>query len=197
MASLEVILQHNAFSFNGSHFLQVHRVAMGTCCAPYYANLYLGEWEHQLSADDAWSLYMNHVTEWYCYIDDVLLLWDGLDDLLHEFMTRINTNDFNLKFTMSHSASEITFLDVSVHKQPNGSLSSELYRKITAGNSLLHASSFHPKTLLASITNSQYIRARRNCSVEVIFQKAADVSRSRLLESGYSKSSQEGISKNT
>ena len=39
---LSFILKHNFFSFHGSYYLQVQGVAMGTCCAPAYANLYLG-----------------------------------------------------------------------------------------------------------------------------------------------------------
>lgn len=39
---LSHILTKNVFSFDGSHFLQVQGVAMSTCCAPSYANLYLG-----------------------------------------------------------------------------------------------------------------------------------------------------------
>lgn len=104
-------------------------------------------------------------------------------------MTHINTNDFNLKFTMSHSTSEITFLDVSIQKQINGRLCSEFYCKPTASNSLLHASSYHPKPLMASIPYSQYLRARRNCSNDIRFQKEADVLRTRLLKRGCSKSS--------
>lgn len=45
LSALEFILQHNDFTLNGSHFLQVQGVAMGTLCAPLYGNLYLGEWE--------------------------------------------------------------------------------------------------------------------------------------------------------
>lgn len=129
---------------------------------------------------------MSHVLAWYRYIDDVFLIWDGPDDLLHKFIDFININEFNLSFTMSHSTTEITFLDVLVKKQPDGSLSSQLFRKPTAGNSLLHATSFHPKPLLASITYSQYLRVRWNCSDDITFKKEADMLRKRLLERGYS-----------
>ncbi|XP_073485042.1 uncharacterized protein [Aquarana catesbeiana] len=90
---------------------------------------------------------------------------------------------------MVYSETEITFLDVSVKKQPDGSLSSQLYRKPTAGNSLLHAASFHPKPLLSSIPYTQYLRTRRNCSDDSTFKDEADKLRTRLLERGYSRSS--------
>lgn len=88
------------------------------------------------------------------------------------------------RITESHNASEITFLDVSTQKQTNGSLSTELFRKPMAENSLLHASSFHPKLLLASIPYSQHLRARRNGSGDIRFKKGADILRDRLLERG-------------
>lgn len=42
------ILSNNIFLFGGSHYLQVQGLAMGTKCAPTYANLYLGGWEREL-----------------------------------------------------------------------------------------------------------------------------------------------------
>ncbi|XP_073460898.1 uncharacterized protein [Aquarana catesbeiana] len=186
LASLEFILNHNFFCFDGSHYLQVQGVAMGTCCAPSYANLYLGEWEHSLLVQESLSVYMRHVITWRRYIDDIFMIWDGPTELLHEFLNCINKNDFNLKFTMTHSPKEITFLDVLVQRSPDGNLSSELYRKPTAGNSLLHASSFHPKPLLTSIPYSQYLRARRNCSDDTRFKMEANALKKRLLERGYS-----------
>lgn len=41
---LHFILTKNYFTFNGQLYLQTQRVAMGTSCAPAYANLYLGGW---------------------------------------------------------------------------------------------------------------------------------------------------------
>lgn len=39
---LRFILSCNCFTFKESYYLQVQGVTMGTCCAPVYANLYLG-----------------------------------------------------------------------------------------------------------------------------------------------------------
>lgn len=40
---------------------------------------------------------------------------------------------------------ELIFLDISILKEPNGRLANKLFRKVTTGNSLLHADSFHPE----------------------------------------------------
>ncbi|PIO35638.1 hypothetical protein AB205_0077340 [Aquarana catesbeiana] len=42
---------------------------------------------------------------------------------------------------------QIPFLELSIIKQPDGTLGNDLYRKPTAGNTLLHATSAHPKPL--------------------------------------------------
>lgn len=51
------------------------------------------------------------------------------------------------------------FLDLSISKHHDGHLFSDLYRKLIAGNTILEASSFHPKPLLASIPYGQYVCA--------------------------------------
>lgn len=88
---------------------------------------------------------------------------------------------------MTFHEHEITFLDVTIHKQQDGSLTSSLYRKSTSGNSILHATSFHPQPLIRSIPYSQYLRVRRNCTDDIIFKREADMLRERLLTRGYSK----------
>lgn len=64
--------------------------------------------------------------------------------------------------------------------------STGLYRKPTAGNTILHASSSHPQSLIMSITYSQYLRLRRNCSADEEFWLESNSLRNRLLERGYS-----------
>lgn len=44
------ILKHNWIMFKGFYSLQVQGVAMGTCCALAYANLYLEGWEQEIFA---------------------------------------------------------------------------------------------------------------------------------------------------
>lgn len=82
--------------------------------------------------------------------------------------------------------SSITFLDVIIHKDEKGSLSSSLYRKPTAGNSILHASSFYPQALILSIPYSQYLRIRRNCSDTEVLKREADLLKVRLMAQSYS-----------
>lgn len=143
---------------------------MGTCCAPSYANLYLEEWEKMFLADESLSMYTDHILGWYRYIDNVFIIWDGSLDLHQQCLDRVNKNEFYLGFTMSYDKECITFLDVEVYRGEGGTLCSKLYRKPTAGNTILHASIFYPKALIDSIPYNQYLSIRRNCSDNNIYK---------------------------
>lgn len=186
---LDFILRHNVFLFRGSHYLQVQGVAMGTCCAPSYANLYLGEWEKGFLTNDELTMYTEHVILWQRYIDDIFLIWNGPEEALKSCLKAMNHNTMNLFFTMSYDHQQINFLDVTIYKDKNGQVASKLYRKETAGNTLLHADSFHPEPLKKSIPFSQFLRLKRNCTTMETFQCEADKLSKRLLIRGYTKSS--------
>lgn len=106
--------------------------------------------------------------------------------MLQQCLSRMNRNDLNLSFTLSCDVDCITFLDVEIYKGEGGSLCSKLYRKPTAGNTILYASSFHPHALIDSIPYSQYLRIKRNCSDDSIYEKEAAKLSDRLLARGYS-----------
>ena len=183
---LGYILKHNVFVFGSSHYLQVQGVAMGTKCVPSYANLYLGGWERSLFSRDDLAPFLDKVVSWYRYIDDVLLFWTGTESELRDFVTAISDNEFNLRFTMDHSSTEIHFLDLTVSIDEQGMIFSSLYRKPTAGNTILHAGSAHPESLVNSIPYSQYLRIRRNCSRDEDFRIHSTNLYHRLKQRGYS-----------
>ncbi|XP_077344465.1 uncharacterized protein LOC143988608 [Lithobates pipiens] len=183
---LEYILKHNVFVFDSTHYLQVQGVAMGTKCAPSYANLYLGGWEKETFSREDLSPFLDKIISWFRYIDDVLFFWAGTETELKTFFQLISINNFNLKFTMQHSQSIVNFLDITISVDSEGRLNSLLFRKPSAGNTVLHATSFHPISLINSIPYSQYLRLKRNCSKNSDFNIAADDLYQRLRKRGYS-----------
>lgn len=106
---LSYILKPNFFSFLGSHYLQVHGVAMGTCCAPAYANLYLGEWERKIFSDESTSQYLDQASCWFRYIDDILMIWTGTVTSLEKCIEQLNINSYNIKFTFEWNKDNISF----------------------------------------------------------------------------------------
>lgn len=184
---LMFILSNNIFLFGGSHYLQIQGVAMGTKCAPSYANLYLGGWERELFSRDDMQQYMELIPLWRRFIDNIFFIWVGPKDLLLSFLESLKTNRYNLKFTVEFSQSSLNFLDTLITVKFDGSIRTTLYRKPSAGNSLLHANSSHPTPLITSVPYGQYLRAKRNCSDESDFEKEAKCLHLRFLNRGYSK----------
>lgn len=161
---------------------------MGTKCAPSYANLYLGGRERELFANGHLSELLKNRISWHRYIDDVLFFWSGTRNELYRLMDLLAINEYNLTFTMDCSQSKIKFLDLQICVDADGVLYYSLYCKSSSGNTILHASSAHPKQLLDSIPYSQYLTLKRNCMLNVDFHQAADDLYIKLQKRGYSHS---------
>ncbi|XP_071972647.1 uncharacterized protein [Engystomops pustulosus] len=78
----------------------------------------------------------------------------------------------------------VALLSLKITKS-NGGLITNLYRKKTATNSLLHHSSFHPDHLKTGIPVGQFIQIKRNCTLQEDFHKNASELTGRLRNRGY------------
>ncbi|CAJ0968644.1 unnamed protein product [Ranitomeya imitator] len=181
---LHFSLTHNFFVFKDRYFLQLQGTAMGATCAPSYANLFLGLWErevvHNIEGIDA-------VVSWSRYIDDILFIWQGSEISLNSFLNRLNANAYNIHLTWQYSREGVDFLDISIHKGLDGYLSTDVYRKVTATNTLLHATSSHHPQVFKSIPISQFLRMKRICSDESGFEKQAQILTANLKNRGYNR----------
>lgn len=74
---LQFTLTRNYFIFSGRIFHQLQGTAMGSPCAPSYANLYLGWWEFSTVFGDFPPEGVDHVGLWARYIDDIFVIWQG------------------------------------------------------------------------------------------------------------------------
>ncbi|KAM4043149.1 uncharacterized protein ACNLHF_013530 isoform 1-T1 [Anomaloglossus baeobatrachus] len=185
MVLLEFSLTHNFFLFKGSFYLQLQGTAMGAAFAPSYANLFLGLWERDLFLSDRLSS-MDRVPFWARYIDDIFLIWQGPSHLLKEFFSVINKNEYNIHLTYSFSHDRIDFLDVVLKRDASGFIQTDLFRKPTAANSFLHASSSHPAYMLNAVPVGQFLRIRRVCSTNEDFEVQATKLKTMFRERGYS-----------
>lgn len=131
----------------------VQRIAMGTCCAPAYVNLYLGVWEQTVFSAESLCRYTNHALCWMRYIDYIFIVY---------FIVFIVQTGF--KFTVSSDQHQITILDLKIFIDVDNCLATNLFQKKTAVNTLLHTASAHPPALICSIPFMQYIRLRHNCT---------------------------------
>lgn len=134
----------------------------------------LGEWERSFLANDDLADLIDNILTWPRFIDDIFIIWSGTIKYLNECIMAMNQNDLNLKCTLQSDPDKIAFLDVTILKGIDGKLTSTLYGKETAGNTILRGDSYHPKPLIQSIPYSQYLRIRRICSDEAAFQLEAN-----------------------
>lgn len=179
-------LNHNFFIFHDKFYLQTRGVAMGAAFAPTYANLFMGWWEANYVFSDQMSPYVQYISHWFRYIDDLVFLWSGDMTSLTEFLCRLNDNNLNIKLTHIISEKSLDFLDVTLIIQEDGSINTDLYRKPTATNSILHFTSHHPMTTKRGIPVGEFLRLRRNCSDLSTFKIRASELTERLQERGYS-----------
>ena len=179
---IRMILTMNNFSFNDNHYLQIHGTAMGTKMAPSYANLFLGYFEANALEN---APFQPHT--WLRYIDDIFMIWtEGLDNL-KIFIDYLNNIHSTIKFTSSHSSTNIPFLDVSVSLTNDGSISTDLYTKPTDKHQHLLYSSCHPLHTKKAIPFSLALHLRRICSTDATFNTRAAQLTTYLLKRGYSR----------
>ena len=98
---------------SGDENVQTHGTAMGTRMAPFYANLFMGNFE-QLAIENA----PVKPFVWWWYIDDIFVIWTEGEHNLKIFINYINSIHPTIKFTHEYSNSSnqsLPFLDVQVH----------------------------------------------------------------------------------
>lgn len=160
-----LVLKNNTFSFNGKHYLQLKRTAMGTKMAPTYATLTLGYLEEKMY--EKARRQFNHQTAqnikngWKRYLDDCFIIWDESDANLTVFLDIVNNLDPNINFTLDESAICIPFLDVLISKCGEN-ITTDMYYKPTDTHQYLHFSSCHPGHTKRAIP---YNLARRVCTI--------------------------------
>ena len=160
---IRIILNMNIFEFNNTYYLQTHGTAMGTRMAPSYANLFLAKFE-----TDALKHAPHQPHTWWCFIDDVFMIWTHTESDLLAFISYLNSLHPTIKFTSSYSSTCIPFLDVMV-SLVNGEIVTDLYTKPTDKHQYLLQSSCHPVHTKRTIPFSLALRLRRICSSDETF----------------------------
>ena len=87
-------------------------------------------------------------------------LWVGSLESLLKFLDHLNTLHPTIKFTFSHSYTDVNFLDITVHLT-NSTIVTDLYRKPTDRCQYLLPSSCSPAATTKSIPYSLALRLVR------------------------------------
>lgn len=99
------------------------------------------------------------------------IIWQGTSEDLEIFINDLNQNNLNIRLTHYSSKSKIDFLDVSIQVSEDGHVITDVFRKPTSANSLLHAQSSHPRHLINNVPTGQFLRMCRICSTREAFEK--------------------------
>ena len=102
---LGLILTLNNFIFNSKLYLQIKGCAMGTICAPVYANIFMVYFEEKFIyplIDAKTLLYLR-------FIDDIFMIWAKSEKDLIEFLNELNTKHTSIKFEFKYSKQSQSF----------------------------------------------------------------------------------------
>ena len=109
------------------------------------------------------------------YFDDTFTILDcgNVDRFLHH----LNSQQPTIRFTMeTEKESKIAFLDRSVSREPDGRLTTSVYRKPTHTDQYLAYDSHHPQSVKRGIVKCLYDRAKRLVTKPSVFSEVSHLS---------------------
>ena len=95
-------------------------------CAPSYTILFMDKLER-----DFLSTCRLIPLIWWRYIDDIFMIWQHSREELCSFLEALNSFHETIKFTADISETSVNFLDVTITKDEEGNLTTDLYTKPT------------------------------------------------------------------
>ena len=127
---------------------------MGSPVSPVITNLYMEAFEEQAIESAPYKPKI-----WKRYVDDTftILHRGNVDSFLHH----LNSQQPTIRFTMeSEKESKIAFLNTSVSREPDGRLTTSVYRKPTHTDQYFTYDSRHPQSVKRGIVKCLYDRAK-------------------------------------
>ncbi|XP_021918637.1 uncharacterized protein LOC110829329 [Zootermopsis nevadensis] len=132
-----LVLTSSYFKFGGQFYEQTDGVAMGSPLSPVIANFFM---EHFEEMDGATFKPLC----WFRYVDDMFVIWPLGPGKLAEFLNHLNSIHESIQFTMeTEKNGHLPFLDIDIHRKPDGSLVHKVYRKSTHTDFYLNSNSHH------------------------------------------------------
>ena len=178
---LALILTLNNFIFNSKFYLLLKGCAMGTICAPPYANIFTAYFEEKF----IYPLIRNATTLYLSYIDDIILIWTKSENELLTFFEKLNQQHPSIKFEIKYSKDKIEFLDTLIYKDKNNNIQTTLYKKPTDRQNYIHSKSAHPFSLKKKIAYSQALHLQQICSTNGEYEKQTENLKKQLIKKGF------------
>ena len=186
---LDFVLRSTYFQYNGSIYEQREGTAMGSPVSAVIANLHMETFEEQAieSAPSKPKI-------WKRYVDDTFTILDR--DRVDSFLQHLNSQQPTIRFTMeTENDNKIAFLDASVSREPDGRLTTSVYRKPTHTDQYLAYDSHHPHSVKRGIVKCLYAQAKRLVTTPSVISAEKKHLSSVLVSNGYPSSFVQKISK--
>lgn len=157
-ALLNICTKEMHFCLNNKIYKQDDGVCMGNPLGPVIANIFMVELENILVPTMSAVL-----PEWIRYVDDTFTFVKKGE--LENVLNILNSFHEDIKFTHEIERNQcISFLDVKVIRQSNGTFKTSVYRKETSSNIYIHWESFAPRTWKIGTLHGLLQRAFTVCS---------------------------------
>ena len=176
---LTFVLRSTYFQYNGSIYEQKDGAAMGSPVSAVIAILYMESFEEQAITTSSYK-----PTIWKRYVDDTFTILDrgNVDD----FLQHLNNQQPSIRFTMeTENNNKLAFLDTAVSREPDGRLTTSVYRKPTHTDQYLAYDSHHPQSVKRGIVKCLYERAKRLVTKPSVISEEKKHLSSVLVSNGY------------
>ncbi len=181
----KIILENNAFVFNGQNWRQSLGVAMGVKVSPELCDITIFHMEKELLKSCENDMFL-----WKRYRDDVFAIWTGSIERAHAFFTHANSLHETLKFEYNISSENANFLDTTVFKgtrfASEGILDFKPYVKPSETFQYLHRTSAHPPSVFTGLIKGELIRFVRTSTNLSDYVARSTLFKCKLLLRGYS-----------
>jgi hypothetical protein len=182
MDLLRFVMNSSFLTFKGTVYHQVDGTAMGTPCAPPYANIVVYMLERRVIQGMRASIYV-----YRRYLDDI---WAYIPrSQADAFMQRMNSLHPKLKFDFVTHPTEATFLDLQITKgtrfYSQGLFDLRVHQKSMNMYLYIPYRSFHPDAAKRSFIQTELMRYIRNSSDREEYIKVKRLFYERLRDRGY------------
>jgi hypothetical protein len=137
----KIVLEQNYFQFENNFYSQKVGLAMGSSTSSILSEMYL---QYKECTDISDTLIHNNIIGYFCYVDDILVVYDKTLTNIDEVLNSFNRTMPTMKSTIEkESENMINFLDITVRKEQD-KLKFKIYRKHTATDAIIPFDSCHP-----------------------------------------------------
>ena len=149
---------------------------MGSPVSTVIANLYMESFEQQAITTSAYKPRI-----WKRYVDDTFTILDRRN--VDSFLQHLNNMQPPIRFTMeTENDYKLAFLDTAVSREPDGRLTTSVYRKPTHTDQY---DSHHPQSVKHGIVKCLYEHAKRLLTKRSVISKEKKHLSSVLVSNGY------------